>query len=380
MQKIISITTTLFLIILITSTVDSLCNPIPVPTLVMDKEYITISINCSKQDELIVNVTGIYPFKNIGHKEVVMYFPVPPEALENEIKVFFNNNEIHWEVSENKYNTIIGKYPMIRWKLSNIPKNFIIKVYYKYTVKRQRNIFRLLYAMATGRYLNGTYTKQCLAEVKFIVTNAPKKWTAKVSFVPPPTETFGVGYESEVEVPLALLNQIVIRRASKPFRGMDRDVLITIIPSEYITPEEKWVKYYPKDKEVEVTLNVTENVLKVLVRFTFRHGGFKVNVSEKSIKDFKVILGLSVLEWTGPSIQVITRIIVKEEYELKPGDYEFILKINEKTYYIQKISIGGSNSGESISIAPIQLIIITCASICAIAIIILVLLRQYKIK
>jgi len=76
----------------------------------MGREYIVITIDCSRRDELIVNVTGIYPFKNVSHKSAIMYFPVPPEALENEVKVFFNNREVVWKVSEKKYDTAIGKY------------------------------------------------------------------------------------------------------------------------------------------------------------------------------------------------------------------------------------------------------------------------------
>lgn len=353
----------LFLFTLIIGITSSLSNPIPVPTLIMDREYIIITINCFNQNEIAVNVTGIYTFKNVGHKEVMMYFPVPLGALKDEIKVFFNDREMSWEVSEYEYDTVIGRYPMIRWKLSNLPKSFEVRVYYKYSVKRVRDSFKLLYAMATGRYLNGTYSKQCLAEVKFKVVYAPKDWIVKVSFVPPPSETFGVGYESEVEVPLALLSEVTVRKASRPFRGMDRDLLVTIIPQESPELSEKWVEYYPNKEEVEVKFNVTSNnVLKVLVKFTFKHGGFKVNVVEKKVEDSKVLLGLSVLQWTGPSIQVITTMTVREEYKLESGKYTFFLKINDKVYFSQEIVIGSNSIDEFRHTVLNYLIVIACVT------------------
>lgn len=377
LQRVVTLIITLLIIVLATSSVNLTSNPIPVPTLIMGREYIVITIDCSRRDELIVNVTGIYPFKNVSHKSAIMYFPVPPEALENEVKVFFNNREVVWKVSEKKYDTAIGKYPMIYWKLSDLPKNFEVKVYYKYSIKKSRGAFKILYAMATGRYLNGTYTKQCVAEVKFRTIGVPEGWIAKVSFVPPPSEAFGVGYESEIEVPLILLDKITFKRASRPFKGMDRDVLVTIVPKG-VVPEERWIKYYPSKEEIEVSLNVTDtNVLKVLVKFTFRHGGFKVNVVEKKVEESNVLLRLSVLEWTGPSIQVITRITVEEEYELKPGDYTFTLKIHDRVYFSQKIHIGGSNFNE-FSLSSNNLITIFCIVACVIVLALILRFKYYK--
>ncbi|PCN50090.1 hypothetical protein B6U99_06265, partial [Candidatus Geothermarchaeota archaeon ex4572_27] len=61
-------------------------NPIPVPTLVIEREKICISL-ARHGDLLLVDVKGEYPFRNFGYRNLTMYFPVPREALEGNVSV-----------------------------------------------------------------------------------------------------------------------------------------------------------------------------------------------------------------------------------------------------------------------------------------------------
>ena len=322
-----------------------LANPIPVPTLIMDREYITIYLRVTRSG-LLVTVEGAYPFKNMGHSSVTMYFPVPPEALRGgRVEVYCDGSEVRWSVGSETYKTAIGGFPMIVWRLDNLKKNFTVTVRYSYSLPSPP--YRVLYAMATGRFLNGTYTKQCVAEVRFVVMGAPESWAARVSFVPPPEEGFGVGYDAQLEVPLAQLSSVVLRRASGPFRGLDRDLLIEVLASPGgqhggQQPQHAWVPYFPRGGEFSVGINASApSKLRVVVRFVFRHSGFRATVTEKKVEGGTIVLGLSVEEWTGPALQVITPVALEEEYELEPGRYTLVLKINGVEYLRRGVEVRG---------------------------------------
>ncbi|RLE81627.1 MAG: hypothetical protein DRJ51_03410 [Thermoprotei archaeon] len=358
----------LLLVVFSSPLTSALSNPIPVPTLIFEREDITIGIQKVSEEELIVEVVGVYYFKNVNFTEVRMYFPLPPEALKGEIKVYLDGRAIAWKLSEKTYDTLLGNFPMIYWKISNIPKEFTVKVKYRYSIFKHKDGYRILYAMATGRFLNNTYGKQCIAEVKFNITGAPNSWIARVAFVPPPSEAFRAKYESEMEIPATLLNYVILRKASRPFKGLDRDLMIIIFPSG-----ERWVRYAPKKGEIELTLNTFNNgTLEAVVRFVFRHSGFKVDVVKGLVEGTNVILELSVWEWTGPALQVITvKTIRKRFHKLKPGRYNFLLRINERNYMSQEFEIKGS----SLDLTRLSLILAT--SLIAIFIALYIVRKRY---
>ncbi len=322
-----------------------LANPIPVPTLIMDREYITVYLRVTRSG-LLVTVEGTYPFENVGHSSATMYFPVPPEALRGgRVEVYCDGTEVRWSVSGETYKTAVGKFPVIVWRLDGLKKNFTIVVRYSYSLPSPP--YRVLYAMATGRFLNGTYAKQCVAEVRFVVMGATESWAARVSFVPPPEEGFGVGYDTQLEVPLAQLSSVVLRRASRPFRGLDRDLLIEVLAGSGgqhggRQPQHAWVPYFPRRGEFSVDINASApGKLRAVVRFVFRHSGFRAMVTEKRVEGDTIVLGLSVEEWTGPALQVITPVALEEEYELRPGEYTFVLKINGVEYLRRGVEVRG---------------------------------------
>jgi len=71
-------------------------NPIPVPTLTLEEEYVAIRI-CRVQEGARVDVVGVYPFSNVGFERIVMYFPIPPSVYEESIEVLVDGREVRWE-------------------------------------------------------------------------------------------------------------------------------------------------------------------------------------------------------------------------------------------------------------------------------------------
>jgi len=90
----------------------TLANPIPVPTLIMPREYISIEI-IDFEEGLRVRVTGVYPFKNVDFRKVKMYFPVPYDVDWDTVQVYVDDKLVKWRISDWKYETVIGNYPVI---------------------------------------------------------------------------------------------------------------------------------------------------------------------------------------------------------------------------------------------------------------------------
>ncbi|RLE62769.1 MAG: hypothetical protein DRJ38_09050 [Thermoprotei archaeon] len=304
----------------------TVANPIPVPTLIMPREYISIQI-IDFNEALRVRVTGVYPFKNVDFRKVKMYFPVPYNVNWNTIKVYMDEKPIEWKVADWKYKTIIGDYPVIEWTISPVPDEFNVTVIYEQNVKPSKDgSFKILYAMATGRFLNKTYAKQCIAEVKIDFSDLLSNYGAKIASVSPPDMEFGGGYSTEVEVSIDCCREIVFRKASKPFRPLDEDILVAIYPLKTM---EKWIPYTPIREDVKTELTVSDNEVSITVSITFRHAGFNVTWGSVSRKDNKFVVDAKVYEWTGPAAQVIT--VKKHTYKLgklEPGSYEFEFKVN----------------------------------------------------
>lgn len=138
-------------------------NPIPIPTLLMPEEYINATISPGDGGILYAQVDGLYPFKNLGHRNVSMYYPVPPGA--GEISVKMDDTSLDWNYSDENYPTVIGDFPMINWTVEPVPDNFTIGTYYEHPLPKIDGNYTFLYAMGTGRYLD-TYAKQTTAYVR----------------------------------------------------------------------------------------------------------------------------------------------------------------------------------------------------------------------
>lgn len=141
-------------------------NPIPYPTLLMPEEYINVTISPGECGILYAQVDGLYPFKNLGHKNVSMYYPVPPGA--GEILVKMDGTSLDWSYSDKNYPTVIGDFPMINWTIKPVPDNFTIGTRYEHPLPKINGNYTFLYAMGTGRYLD-TYAKQTTAYVRILM-------------------------------------------------------------------------------------------------------------------------------------------------------------------------------------------------------------------
>ncbi len=233
-------------------------NPIPSPTIVLKHEYIWVTFRQGPgADGITVTVTGIYPFRNVGFKELDMYFPVPPEVIrDGEAWVAVNGHQVKYEVVGEgnitvsggeakpfKYDSVLGVLPMLKWhvKLDGGLKDFTVNVTYRYVLRPVEIevpcncspsgkvgvfVYRTIYAMATGRFYY-VYSKRVVADVtlKFI---GPKFNYAKVnvSLMPSPQEVS----EGYTKVTLAPRDGEVIKFtiASDLFKGMRRDMLFKI--------------------------------------------------------------------------------------------------------------------------------------------------------
>jgi len=232
-------------------------NPIPVPTVILKHEYIYMTFRQGPgADGVTVTVVGIYPFRNVGFKELDMYFPVPPEVISNgEAWVSVNGHPVKYEVVKEgevyvpgggvktfKYDSVLGVLPMLKWhiKFNGSPKDFTVNVTYRYVLRPVEvevpcncspsgkvgvMVHRTIYAMATGRFYY-IYSKRVVADVtlKFI---GPKFDYApiNISLVPAPSE-MNEGYSKVILPPGNANKTIKLVIGSDLFKGMRRDILI----------------------------------------------------------------------------------------------------------------------------------------------------------
>jgi len=202
-------------------------NPIPVPTLMMPKEYIVIKV-LSVNEAMRVRVKGVYPFSNVDYKNVTMYFPIPYDVVWETVKVYVNENPVGWRISDWTYGTVLGQYPVIRWVISPVPDEFNVTVIYEQEVKYNNSVFMFLYPMATGRFLNQTYAKQCVAEVRIHLNALTSDSEIEIATVPPPETAFMQNFITKIKLKAGYHNEITLYKASKPFTPMMEDILIAV--------------------------------------------------------------------------------------------------------------------------------------------------------
>ncbi len=146
-------------------------NPIPVPSLWMEWEYIDATISQINGVPWAA-VDGEYPFNNTGVNNVTMYYPVPPASPAEKISVKMDDTPLSWSYCEPPkiYPTVVGDFPMIHWVISPVPANFTIKTHYEHPLPLINGNYSFLYATGTGRYLGEPYAKYTIAYVKIYVS------------------------------------------------------------------------------------------------------------------------------------------------------------------------------------------------------------------
>ncbi|MEM3404357.1 MAG: hypothetical protein QXJ17_07475 [Nitrososphaeria archaeon] len=299
-------------------------------------------MNLKKVDNqtMQVNVTGIYPFANVGYKTVDMFFPIPKEVAESKnIRVWLNDEQLPWFLTEKgyvlnngervefTYETLEGTFPLIMWTIPDAPEKFTIRVEYSYKVSSKEGELRTLYAMATGRF-TGVYAKRCTAYVTVSLVNF-QNHEFSIRLCPPPSTTAGASsFQFNVNTYEETFHVI---EESSMFNGLNRDIQIsTRIPVERTY---EWRPYTPSNLNLKIDMqenylvNITANIL-------LPHGGFKLDWGGAEIvpNASKIEMDTKILEWTGPAPAIM--INATNTYlvgPLKAGDYVLDFKANNLT-------------------------------------------------
>jgi hypothetical protein len=143
-------------------------NPIPIPALIMEAEYIDATISQGDQG-LYAQVEGKYIFFNAGYDTVSMDYPVPPDAENITVTMCEDVGipfiPVDWAINNKTYPTVIGDFSMINWTISiQDMLYFTVGTHYEHNIQRIGGNCTFLYAMGTGRYLE-TYAKETVAYI-----------------------------------------------------------------------------------------------------------------------------------------------------------------------------------------------------------------------
>ncbi len=68
-------------------------NPIPAPTIILHYEYMNFNITRLNNSVATVSYYGKFLMENVGYKDLVLYFPVPNETLNNGHVFVMTNGE-----------------------------------------------------------------------------------------------------------------------------------------------------------------------------------------------------------------------------------------------------------------------------------------------
>ncbi|WFO74770.1 hypothetical protein J4526_06755 [Desulfurococcaceae archaeon MEX13E-LK6-19] len=360
-----------FVVLVLASSFIVSANPIPVPVIILEKEYINIEIEKISSDELHVSVRGVYPFENIMYDHVVMYFPIPREAVYGNITILYGNETIRdWTIVEKgfisdhefEYNTVLGTLPMIKFSingLKNVSK-FNITVIYEYNIRKTDGVFETIYAMGTGRYY---YSKQCTAYVTIDLIGL-KGYELSLSLTP--AEKFEGGVTEYSMTIDSDHDKVMLVESSRLFQGLERDLLIKVIPPTNVTTNtsntntttgnnteaNEWVPSQPSSVTIKTSYEEVNGttIVYVTIEMTFPHLGFQVDWGNATVEDNTIKINTTVLEWTGPSGQaVMKKTHTYTIVGIGPGDYVIELYINNKLYNQTSLTVnsGGNDSNSS---------------------------------
>ena len=329
-------------------------NPIPVPSLGLSEELITITM-VRTSEGAVVEVSGVYPFTNVGYDRVTMYFPVPPNVDKDSIEVLVNGRRVAWDIvdtaivqlpggqsREITYDTALGRYVFIKWVVDNLGDSFTVTVRYSHPAKSAAGSFKALYAMATGRFY---YSKTCTAHVKLAFKGfaGQKLSVSLVGSEGRGTTTFTITLRSDFET-------VSLEEESSMFRGLDRDLLVTVGPSpgtgEPGGPGGSWVPADPSRVTAKVKATVEGREARINVTLVYPHGGFREEWAEPVVSQGNVYIDVKVYEWTGPAIQVITMRKQTFTVTLDPGQYNVVVRVNGVEVARVPITVEGGVSSQ----------------------------------
>jgi len=272
-------------------------NPIPIPTLMMPEEYINVTIYPDEHGVVYAEVDGLYPFGNVAHEKVMMYYPIPCGS--DEISVDINETIIPliWRYSEETYPTVIGDFQMIEWMIAPVPINFEIRIHYRHPVLKYES-YSFLYAMGTGRYLQ-SYAKETTAYVSININKEIAPTWRSIDI-----DTIGY-YEGEwfwypADYTITQDDDawlISLTKVSAPFHPLLEDLHVTIRPSDSVSGI---------NDGLELTMNIDKTTIVVgdvlSISFTLRNiGSDTLMVFFPNSQRFDVYLfymGMPIARWS----------------------------------------------------------------------------------
>ncbi len=128
----------------------------------------------------------------------------------------------------------------------------------------------------------------------------------------------------------------------------------------------EWVKGEPLNATLSYSYNKSSKRLTIIVEMCFRHGGYAFRITGIARHGHEIIVETSVLEYTGPTIQVVK--CVKDNVTIgaiDPGVYDMKLYVNKKLWSETRLYLGVSR-GETSLPAIIALALVITAIIASI--------------
>jgi len=171
---------------------------------------------------------------------------------------------------------------------------------------------------------------------------------------------------------LLIIDIVTICKAKTNLYGIKYNVLILM---EEDTGE--WVPGEPMQIAIDAIYDDEGKTLSIVLTLIFKHGGFKVNWGKAILKGDEISIYTEVLEYTGPSVQVITvKGHVYNISDVDPGIYVVKLYVNNKLYSKVQITAESPTGNEWVDDINRNRKIVTIAS--AIALTALLFLMIYK--
>ena len=152
----------------------AVANPVIVPPVKMPEEYISVKISLVNET-LWAKVEGTYYLQKfdtgsddprvgtnggelayVGDTQNTRY-PVPPDATNIAVKM--DQEKLNWTdftktVPEATYNTILGNWSYITWRISPIPDSYMIETSYEHPVPIKDGNYTFLYPLITDSFLS----------------------------------------------------------------------------------------------------------------------------------------------------------------------------------------------------------------------------------
>ena len=296
----------------------TIANPIPAPTIILYYEYMVFNITRINNDVANVSFYGKFVMENVGYKDLVLYFPVPNETLDNgHVTVIVNGKKVDysftWEFvvwgKKHYYITILGKLPLVKWIIkAEKMKKFSVEVLYDYKIN-VTNDTKTIYALGTGRYYY-TYSKQVIADIYFHIKGF-NDTLFRLSYADP-------FKKEEILIQATIINNTAydkhVRLFSPMFSSFKEDLLIEFKPFN----EEDYLLSNYFESIINIYINEGRDTLCIDGEANLSNWGTIIATLDSYVLNSNtIIVNISVLKTKAPSIQVIKKINYKNYVYLR---------------------------------------------------------------